>query len=632
MNWKNKKVFISGGAGVIGTALVNKLLAKGAIVFVGDLKPRPYEFPKEVIYRMGDLNYITKEEIEYFSPEIFFHLAATFERSLETKDFWDENFHHNIQLTHHLISCVKDLKTLKKIIFASSYLVYNPKLYSFEYPKENPVKLKETDDIMPRNLCGAAKLYNELELLFWNNFRPNYQVVIARIFRVYGRNSRDVISRWIKDLIENKEITLYRKEGKFDFIFADDVAEGLIRLAESEFSGIVNLGSGCSRKIEEIIKILSRYFPNMKVKEIESNIPFEASEADIDKLKKITNWQPEIKLEEGIPILIDFYKKNKNVSNQPLSINILVTSISNKVPLLTAVRQALANIGNCGKIFGADMNKDCIGKYFVDKFWTCPPLKKLKISELIDYCKENSISYIIPTRDEDLLYFAKHKKHLERNGIKVMVSEYKSIYNCIDKLKFFRVLNKKGFPVIKTSDKIEEIEAKRYVVKERFGAGSRNIGLNLSKSEAILHASKLKNPVFQPFIKGEEFSVDLYVTQNKEIKGVIVRKREVVIDGESKITYTVKNKEIEQICSEVALYLNLYGHIVFQVIQDQKNNYFLLECNPRFGGASTLSLSAGLDSFYWFLLESIGEDIGRYPFIFTPKKLVRYPADKIFII
>jgi carbamoyl-phosphate synthase large subunit len=81
---KNKKVFISGGAGVIGVELVKLLDEKGAIIFVGDLQDRPTSFRENILYRKGDLNSIPKEVLDEFQPEYFFHLAATFERSEET--------------------------------------------------------------------------------------------------------------------------------------------------------------------------------------------------------------------------------------------------------------------------------------------------------------------------------------------------------------------------------------------------------------------------------------------------------------------------------------------------------------------------------------------------------------------
>ena len=99
----NKRIFISGGAGVIGRELAKRLVDKNAIVLVGDLLPIPDDFPKEILYRQGDLNYLTQREIDSFNPEIFFHLAATFERSVETYEHWEKNFWHNVRLFFMLI-------------------------------------------------------------------------------------------------------------------------------------------------------------------------------------------------------------------------------------------------------------------------------------------------------------------------------------------------------------------------------------------------------------------------------------------------------------------------------------------------------------------------------------------------
>ena len=134
---KNKRIFISGGAGVIGNELVNRLRKIGAIIFVGDLKLKPKHWPNTILYRQGDLNCVSKNEIDSFKPDIFFHLAASFERSIESYDFWDENYHNNVKLTNHLLSIFKDLPYLKKIIFASSYLLYDKSLYSSTKPKKN---------------------------------------------------------------------------------------------------------------------------------------------------------------------------------------------------------------------------------------------------------------------------------------------------------------------------------------------------------------------------------------------------------------------------------------------------------------------------------------------------------------
>ena len=120
---QGKRVFVSGGAGVIGRELVPRLLAAGAIPIVGDLKPRPAHFGPGVLYRQGDLNAMTEAEFHLHAPDVFIHLAATFERSTESYEFWEENFLHNVRLSHHLMTLAKDCPSLRRVVFASSYLI-----------------------------------------------------------------------------------------------------------------------------------------------------------------------------------------------------------------------------------------------------------------------------------------------------------------------------------------------------------------------------------------------------------------------------------------------------------------------------------------------------------------------------
>ena len=309
LDWHRKRVFVSGGAGVIGTALVNQLIDKGADLFVGDLKPQPPEWKGRLSYRQGDLITLTAKEVKEFSPEVYFHLAATFERSIETYEFWEENFHHNIHLSHHLMTLLKDLPSLKKILFASSYLIYDPNLYLFPKPPVQVTSLAETGLAAPRNLCGMAKWLHEKELWFLKQFNPSLQIICARIFRSYGKNSRDIISRWIRMLLKGESITVYRPEGKFDFIYAEDVAEGLLRLADSPLSATVNLGSGNARPISQVVKLLEPHFSHFSSKQGASDIPFEASQANMDSFYQITGWRGFRPLEDTVPLLIDFERQ-----------------------------------------------------------------------------------------------------------------------------------------------------------------------------------------------------------------------------------------------------------------------------------------------------------------------------------
>lgn len=630
----NNRVFVSGGAGVIGLALVEKLLERGAQVIVGDLKPKPSQWDERIVYRQGDLNAITQEELDAYAPDYFIHLAATFERSTETYEFWDENFAHNIRLSHHLMTCLRESSSLKRVVFASSYLIYDQRNYNFPEPASSPVSLKETDEISPRNLCGVAKLLHELELDFLNHFNEGrFTTVCARIFRSYGKQSRDVISRWIRMLLNGEKLQVYKKEGMFDYIYAGDVAEGLIRLAESPATGIVNLGNGNARRVEEVVEILRSHFPTLQSEATDLPIPFEASQADMTRFKSWTNWMPEHRLEDAIPLMIRHEREQASqaIRNEDGESHVLVTSISKKVPLLQAVRKAMNKLDGSTRLFGGDANPDCIGKYFVDEFWRMPRLQDLPVEQLIAYCSERSIRAILPTRDGELFYFAQHREKLRNNGIHVMVSSPDTVESSIDKLRFASELIGHGLPVIPAAKSIGELEAPSYAVKERFGAGSQGIGLRLSKEEAVRFASGLADPIFQPFAEGREYSIDLYRTRKGHTKGVVVRTRDLVAGGESQVTATCAYPELETLAAQIADTLSIEGHAVLQVIVDSLGGFHIIECNCRVGGASRLSFEAGLDSLYWMLLEARGDDLSDYPFARSKqeKRLVRYAEDRI---
>ena len=139
----------------------------------------------------------------------------------------------------------------------------------------------------------------------------------------------------------------------------------------------------------------------------------------------------------------------------------------------------------------------------------------------------------------------------------------------------------------------------------------------------------LNYPIFQPYIVGKEISVDAYIDKNKNVKGLIMRRRNYIINGESQITTTFSNASLEKKFTNIIKKLNLYGHVILQAFIDENNKIYLIECNARFGGASTLSIKSGLDSFYWTYLEAHNIDISNYSFIKSNEtiKQIRYPGD-----
>ncbi len=630
---ENKRVFVSGGAGVIGLEMIPRLLARGAKVLVGDLKPRPAGFAKEVRYRQGDLNLITKGELEAFAPDVFIHLAATFERSTETYGFWEENYWHNVRLSHHLMTIAKGVPSLKRVVFASSYLIYDQAQYQFDGPQTAPVSLRESAPVLPRNLTGMAKFAHEIELRFLDRFcAESFTTACARIYRGYGRNSRDVISRWVRALLAGESITVYRPEGMFDYVYAKDSAEGLIRLADADaVAGILNLGTGRARTVQDVVDILRTHFPNMKVREENSDIPFEASQADMTAYRKAVGWVPEYDLESGIQEVIAHEMGRltaSEVAAAPLG-NVLVTCASRKIPLVRAVQKAARRVSPSSQVIAGDLDHNALARYVADGFWRTPRFDDAAIEVLVAGCKRRKIHVVIPTRDDELLFWSRNRERFAAEGVEVVVSPVESVETCRDKLAFAQFGLARGLPFVPAGLHPDEVGKGPYVAKERYGAGARSIGLNLDRAAALAHGARLEDAIYQPFLEGIEISIDAWATRSHQVKALVLRTRDLVLSGESQVTTTFRDTDIEAAIGVVVQALKVRGPVVVQAMVDLHKGIHVIECNTRFGGASTASIAAGLDVFYWSLLETSGADLGDYPFdrISGEVRQVRVPDD-----
>ena len=298
--WQDKKVLVTGGAGVIGRVLVKKLEDMGADVLSIDLQSVAFERAKHITGNVLDL-LPTCAKV----PEIVFHLAATFGRTQIEPEFFNDNFYGNVLLSHRLLEFPE---RWEKFIFASSYLVYDPLLYLWD----DTHFLKESDRISPRNIVGAAKYYteNEIDLVCQDEKMLG---VSARIFRVYGRGSKDIISRTIRQALIGEPIIVYGENARFDYIFADDVAEGLIKLAEADFpTTAVNLGTGRARSFRDVLAIIRELMPNNNITISHIDVaghPIENSRADVSLLKELTGWTPPTPLEVGIRKVIEYERE-----------------------------------------------------------------------------------------------------------------------------------------------------------------------------------------------------------------------------------------------------------------------------------------------------------------------------------
>ena len=310
--------------------------------------------------------------------------------------------------------------------------------------------------------------------------------------------------------------------------------------------------------------------------------------------------------------------------------NVLISSLSRKVPLIDAVRNAQRAQGAGGFLWGGDVDPECVGRWFADGFWLMPRLSDPDAADaILEFCAGQDIALLVPTRDGELEFFAELRDSLEAAGTYVAVGARDAVATCVDKLAFHDHCARAGVPVAATSTDLEALDGDSFVVKERRGAASRSVTVGLNRVNAKIRAQQLDEPIFQPTLDGVEHSVDVYVNRGGQVVDAAPRTRIRVHDGESMVTETVEHPGLVQASVHLAESLELRGHLVIQgfAVGDRAT---LIECNPRVGGASTLGFAAGVDTPAWALAEALGEQVepqlGAYR---RGMAMVRYPADRL---
>ena len=285
-------------------------------------------------------------------------------------------------------------------------------------------------------------------------------------------------------------------------------------------------------------------------------------------------------------------KKTKNSSP-----NILITSVSAKVSLVKAFKKALKQEGTEGKVIGVDIDKYSPAFCFCDDCAVCPKLTSDDyLRFVIKLCKDNKIGLIIPTRDDDVVFFSNHIKDFIESGVIPTVPSYKTAKICSDKFLFFEFLSKNNIPTIKSWKDINEEITYPCVIKDRVGAGARNFHIANDLEELRKKIKLVEKPIIQELVIGTEYTIDYFADFNGNPVSVVPRIRLKVENGESKVGITKNDEEIIKLSKELGRKIGLVGHNIIQCFKLKNGSIEFIEINPRFGGGSNLCFAAGAET------------------------------------
>jgi len=300
--------------------------------------------------------------------------------------------------------------------------------------------------------------------------------------------------------------------------------------------------------------------------------------------------------------------------------NILLTCSANKTQILEWVKNSINKFDTKINVYCGDKDNQVLTKHLSDNFWKMPEIKTANFKKIQNYCIKNNIRIIFPTSDKELVFWSKFREKLKKKKIFVMVSDEETVKKCLDKLAFYK-LNKNSNSSIFTSKNIKDFKTKKkFVSKKRFGYGSRNIILNSDYTNILsITKNNRQSYIFQDYIKSDsEISVDCYFSsKNNRLLKALPRTRNLIITGESAVTTVINNNKFFNYIKDISKNMRFSGHVMFQFLL-KKKKFYLLECNPRIGGASYISYFNSMDSLYYFIFES-----------FFPKKKIKLEKNTI---
>lgn len=304
MKTLSKRCIVTGGAGFIGSHLVDELLAHGHHVIAldnfssGHIR-NLFSAQNQANFVLHKVDISDYEAIkDYFNGiDWVFHLAALADivPSIERPYAYHRS---NVDGTMAVLEAARHAN-VKRFVYAASSSCYG-------LPEQFPTP--ETASIKPQYPYALTKYIGETYVMHW---QQTYKLPAAslRLFNVYGPRARTtgtygaVFGVFLAQKLAGKPYTIVGDGNQTrDFTFVSDVVDVFIKTAESNISGeIFNIGSGGTYSINRLIELLGGEKVFIPKRPGEPDCTY----ADISKIEKILGWKPRVSFEEGVKIMLE---------------------------------------------------------------------------------------------------------------------------------------------------------------------------------------------------------------------------------------------------------------------------------------------------------------------------------------
>ena len=320
------KVLVTGAGGMVGSHMVELLYKRGdeAVGIWHKNKKNIEQITLPIKFVQSDLRYAQgiDELIMDFMPEQIYHLAA---QSYPTVSWVSptETIDVNINSTINIYEAIKKARKYKDnkynpiVVVACSSAEYGETLNQMQGLGE--VYVKETAQLQPLHPYGVSKVGQDL-ISFQYFMNDHIRCIRARIFNSTGtRKVNDVTSDFTKRAVEaektsNWELKVGNLDTKRAIMDQRDLVKGLMLLAEKGKAGdVYNISSEYVYQMSDIVKMIEKQVGHKLEIKIDEKLIRPTDEkiivGDITKLKEDTGWYQDIRMEQTISDMLDYWRK-----------------------------------------------------------------------------------------------------------------------------------------------------------------------------------------------------------------------------------------------------------------------------------------------------------------------------------
>jgi nucleoside-diphosphate-sugar epimerase len=308
------RYLVTGGAGFIGSNIVDELVRRGhQVVVLDDLSAGKEAnlagVRGKIDFRVGSITDLAAVQSACQGADYVIHLAARTSVPRSVKDPIETN-RVNIDGTLNVLVAARDAK-VRRIVYAASSSAYG------ETPTLPKVESMRSEPISP---YGVTKYVGELYAQVFGRVY-GLENASVRYFNVFGPRQdptsqySGVLSRFMLAVIQDTPPVIYGDgEQSRDFTYVENVVDETLRACEaSEASGqVFNGGTGARITLNEVIQMLER-ITGKKIRPDYSpprNGDIRHSQADISLARRLLGYEPRVHFEEGLQRTWDWYKNN----------------------------------------------------------------------------------------------------------------------------------------------------------------------------------------------------------------------------------------------------------------------------------------------------------------------------------